>query len=218
MPAIGNGTFALFLAGSLWLALWTGRVRLLGFAPIAVASVALAAVPTPDLLISGDGRNVGITVGHDRLVVLREGRSTFASDSLRELAGLDGDTVVIDDWPGARCTPDFCSIVLERGSVGHVILVGRGRDRVDEMALAAACERSDIVVSERWLPRSCRPRMLKADRTLLTRTGGLSVDLESRSVRTVSEDQGHHGWYRREELRPRYRRGGAPAVIPTPAT
>jgi hypothetical protein len=60
--------------------------------------------------------------------------------------------------------------------------------------------------------------MLKADRTLLTRTGGLSVDLESRSVRTVSEDQGHHGWYRREELRPRYRRGGAPAVIPTPAT
>ena len=74
--------------------------------------------------------------------------------------------------------------------------MSRIRDIVEERALAAACERSDIVIADRYLPRSCRPRWLKADRRLLDRTGGLAIDLSNAHYTTVAEGQGEHGWWR----------------------
>jgi competence protein ComEC len=66
MPQMSWLNFALFIAGSLWLALWKGRYRLLGFVPAATATVMLMATPIPDVLISNDGRNVGITMTDER--------------------------------------------------------------------------------------------------------------------------------------------------------
>tara|TARA_B100001057_G_C22348596_1_gene756133 strand:- start:382 stop:648 length:267 start_codon:yes stop_codon:yes gene_type:complete len=76
------------------------------------------------------------------------------------------------------------------------ILVARNRDLVAERALAAACQRADIVIAERYLPRSCRPRWLKIDRLFLQREGGTAIYLSSRKVATVAQDQGEHGWWR----------------------
>ena len=69
---------------------------------------------------------------------------------------------------------------------------------VEERALAAACERADIVVSDRWLPRSCAPRWLKADGRMLSMTGGLAVSLSGGEPRydSVADHQGRHGWWR----------------------
>ena len=61
MPAMGDAAFALFLAGGFWLALWRGRSRLLGLVPATLGLFLLLQVRAPDLLISGDGRHVGIT-------------------------------------------------------------------------------------------------------------------------------------------------------------
>ncbi|MET0179756.1 MAG: ComEC/Rec2 family competence protein, partial [Novosphingobium sp.] len=90
LPAMGAGAFALFVAGGLWLALWSGTVRLWGLVPVAVGTVLLAGLRPPDVLISGDGRHLGITGEAGGLLVLRESRSTFVSDNLREIAGMDG--------------------------------------------------------------------------------------------------------------------------------
>ena len=103
------------------------------------------------------------------------------------------DTV---QWPGATCNRDFCTVTLDRAGRDWRLLIGRGRDPVPERALAAACDRVDMVISDRWLPESCRPAMLKADRHLLGRTGGLAIDLARRRVTTVAETQGEHGWWR----------------------
>jgi competence protein ComEC len=104
--------------------------------------------------------------------------------------------VVLDGWPGARCSEDFCAIALtRRGRAWHVLL-SRSRDRIEERALAAACERVDIVVADRWLPFSCRPRWLKVDGRMLAETGGLAIVLASRQVSAVAESQGEHGWWR----------------------
>ena len=100
------------------------------------------------------------------------------------------------DWPGAQCSPDFCAITVERGGRDWHILMSRSRDIVAERALAAACERSDIVVLDRWLPRSCEPRWLKADARMLSINGGLAIDLQSERIRTVAESEGEHGWWR----------------------
>ena len=61
--------------------------------------------------------------------------------------------------------------------------------------LVAACARSDIVVSDRWLPRGCTPRWLKLDRDSLGRTGGVAIYLGARPrVETVAERVGRHPW------------------------
>ncbi|NJO13876.1 MAG: hypothetical protein HC870_01260 [Rhizobiales bacterium] len=76
------------------------------------------------------------------------------------------------------------------------MLLGRGREQIEERALAAACGEVDIVVSERFLPRSCQPRWLKADRRLLEETGGLSINLADEQITSVAQGQGAHGWWK----------------------
>jgi competence protein ComEC len=196
MPQMSGMTFALFVAGGLWLALWQGRVRLWGFAPVAVAAGLLLATPVPDVLVSGDGRHVGITSPEGRLLTLRETRSEFSRDNMLELAGVTGEPVPLAQWPGAQCSPDFCVIGLDRGGRTWQVLMSRSRAIVPERAVAAACERADIVISDRWLPRSCRPRWLKADRRMLAQSGGLAIDLHLASVTTVADAEGTHGWWR----------------------
>jgi len=200
MPAMGTGAFLLFIAGGLWLALWGGRLRLLGLIPATAGALLLATLSSPDVLVSGDGRHVGLVdTARGRLYVLRESRSDYVRDNLLEIAGMEGEPVRIDRWPGARCSREFCSVPVRSENVTANILIARGRDRVPERALAAACDKADIVIADRWLPRSCAPRWLKADRSMLERTGGLAIDLSEKSVRTVSEDQGRHGWWRPAE-------------------
>ena len=124
---------------------------------------------------------------------------------------MNGAVRLLDDWPGARCNPDFCTIILDRGGERWQVLLPRGKDLVGERALAAACERADIVIAERRLPGSCRPRWLKADRALLGRTGGLSIDLAKSDVRSVADQEGRHGWWLPEQ-----NKGGAGSAPPPP--
>ncbi len=196
MPEMGGATFAVFVAGGLWLALWRGRLRLWGLGASAIATVILLTKPVPDIFVSSDGRHVGIAGEGDRLLILRESRSSYASDNLLELAGMDGEPVPLTEWPGADCTRDVCVLKLERSGRDWFVLMARSRDRIEERALAAACERSDIVIADRWLPRSCRPKWLKADRNLLDRTGGLAINLNDQEFTTVADSQGEHGWWR----------------------
>lgn len=195
MPQMGWGTYALFVGGGLWLALWRGRRRLWGFAPAVLATMLLLATPVPDILVSGDGRHVGIAGEGDRLLVLREGRSDYARDNLLELAGMEGDPLPIADWPGARCSADFCTLALRRDGRTWTLLLARSKARIEERALAAACEHADIVIVDRWLPSSCRPRWLKADRAFLENRGGLAIALGTPAYTTVEEGQGEHPWW-----------------------
>jgi len=219
MPGMGGGTFALFVGGLLWLALWSGRVRLWGFAPIALGMAALMLTRAPDVLVSGDGHHVGITGEGPDLLVLRAVREeSYSRTALLENAGMAGDAIALDDWKGARCNHDFCAVSLVRGGRRFHLLMARGKDLVSIPVLAAACARSDIVIADRRLPSACKPRLLKADRALLGQTGGLAIDLVSGRVRTVAETQGEHGWFRRSPVwQPRARRQGpAPTATGAP--
>jgi len=196
MPQMSGLAFALFIGGGLWLALWRGKARLLALGPAALATVLLLSTPIPDILVSGDGRQVGVTGENEQLLVLRETRSDFTRETMLELAGVTGEPIALTEWPDARCTADFCVLAINRAGREWHLLLGRSRNRIEERALAAACDRSDIVVSERWLPRSCRPRWLKADGRMLAETGGLAIVLDGPRVAAVADSQGEHGWWR----------------------
>lgn len=199
MPQIGMGAVALFAAGGLWLALWSGRARLWGFAPVGLATLMVFLTPVPDVLVAGDGKQVGITVpgpdGERHLLSLRDSRLSYARDNLIELAGVKADPVPLAEWEGARCSSAFCAVTLERGGRECVILMARTRDRIEERALPAACSKADIVIADRSLPRSCAPRWLKADRTMLRQTGGLAIHLAGQRIETVAQREGRHGWW-----------------------
>lgn len=209
MPSMGQGAFALFLAGGLWLALWQARARLWGLVPALIGVLLLTQVRAPDLLISGDGRHVGIMgQAPGELLVLRESRSGYTRDNLIESAGMNGTTRLIESWPGARCNRDFCAVMIEREGRQWQLLIGRGTDYVSERGLAAACERVDIVIAPRYLPWSCKPRWIKADRRMLDQSGGLTIDLTKGEVRSVAGDQGQHGWWKPPASRPRPPKAG----------
>lgn len=198
LPSGPLSAYVGFAAGALWLALWRGRVRLWGFVPVAIALLVILLAPMPDIVVSGDGRHVGLTdPAKNRLILLRLGKEgSYARQTLLEISGITGEASALDQWPGARCNQDFCAVDFDRaGRVWHLLL-GRGQDPVAERSLAAACERVDIVVSDRRLPRSCHPHWLKADRQFLEQSGGLAIDLGSRNIHTVAEDEGLHGWWR----------------------
>lgn len=197
LPAFGGGTYILFVIGGLWLALWSGRIRWLGFLPVMVG-VGLVVTNRPaDILISGDGRHVGLmSENGEELFVLRKSKGGFAIDNVIEMTGMEGEPATIASWPGAQCNPDACVINLWDGVRDWSILATRSKALLPERALAATCERVDIVLSDRWLPRSCKPRWLKVDRRMLGQTGGLAIDLRHGRVTSVAQGEGQHGWWR----------------------
>lgn len=201
MPQMSWLAFALFVSGGLWLALWKGRRRLLGFVPAAIATLMVLATPVPDILISRDGRHVGITMPAEhgaQLLSLRDTRSDYARENLMELASVKSNPIPMEEWPDAVCSTEFCSLRVSRDGRDWDVLMARNNIRVEERALAAACERADIVVADRWLPMSCRPKWLKADGKFLARSGGLAIVLADQRIQTVSDHQGQHGWWRAE--------------------
>ena len=195
-PPMSTALYLAVLAGELWLGLWIGRVRLWGLLPIAIGLASLAILRPPDLLVSGDGRQLGVFGQGPAMISLRAGRGGFMRQALLDDAGLMGETVAMADWPAARCNSDFCAMTIHAEGTITRLLVQRSRARVGTLDLVNACADNDIVVSERSLPRVCRPRWFKADRALFERNGGLAFDLVRRKVSTVSAGRGKHGWER----------------------
>lgn len=218
-PTMGGASYALFLIGGFWLALWRGRTRLWGILPVLAGTIGLAMLRPPDVLISGDGHHVGFTgLADDTLLILRDSRSDYARQNLAEIAGMSGKLVPLDQWPGARCNEDFCVLELPRGGRTWRFLLARGYNPVPLRDLAAACERVDIVVADRRLPALCRPAMLKADRRLLDQTGGITLDLAAGRIDTVAARQGDHGWWRPRPMQWPPRTGGTPGAASTSDT
>ena len=148
----------------------------------------------PDLYITGDGKHVGFRSADGELAMLRTRSGDFIRDIILENAGIDGEPVSLERQSGANCNRDSCTVVIEVGGRNWTILATRSNHYIPAMALAAACARADIVISERHLPRSCEPRWIKADRNLLRQTGGMTIDLKNRKLSTVREWSGRHQW------------------------
>nr|WP_308733528.1 hypothetical protein [Sphingomonas sp. KC8] len=146
------------------------------------------------MLITGDGRHIALRSQAGGLALLRPRAGDYVRDMLGEAAGVEGEAIAIDDWPGARCGADLCRATIRRDGRAWTLLATRSPYFVDIPAMNRACAAADIVVSDRRLPRSCRPRWLKADRPFLARTGGLAIDLASGTVRTVADTRRGKPW------------------------
>ncbi|MEQ1538488.1 MAG: hypothetical protein ABL928_06145, partial [Sphingorhabdus sp.] len=148
----------------------------------------------PDLLVTGDGRHVAIVDDKGELVLLRPGAGDYAVSMLSENAAIKTEPKAIDEWAGARCSADICSFSIKSGDRDWTIMATRSGYLVPAMEFAAACKRADIVISERYLPWSCKPRWFKADRDFLERHGGLAVYFDTAFVDSVARTTAHQPW------------------------
>lgn len=194
LPSMPRSAFALMIGGGLWLCLWRSRVRVAGLAPIAVGGLWAMATPSPDLLVTGDGRHLAI-VDDGRPVILRERSGDFIRSLLSEAAGYDGEALELAGQRYATCNRDSCVARITRGGRSWTLLAIKSRHRIRWEELTAACAQADIVVAERFLPRGCLPRWLKLDRATLERTGGVAIRLsEEPEVTSVAQRLGDHPW------------------------
>ena len=196
IPAMPGGAFALIVGGMLWAGLWRTRQRWLGLAPIAAGALWTVAAPFPDLLVTGDGRHVAIRTPDGAVAMLRDRSGDYTQAMLAENGGVDGLPVLLAEQDFARCSADLCVAERVSGARRWRILATRSAYRLDAAALIAACATADIVVSDRRLPRRCRPRWLKFDAALLAKTGGVAISLRTGAVTTVQRAHDDHPWRR----------------------
>ncbi|MDB5685395.1 MAG: competence protein ComEC, partial [Sphingomonas bacterium] len=194
LPSMPGGAFGLMMAGGLWLALWRTRLRRIGLLPLAIGAGWALATPAPDLLVTGDGRHMAIRSDDGRIALLRPRAGDYVRDMLGEAAGFQGEAAGIDTLPDARCGADLCAAEVMRGGRRWRLLATRSPYLVNIAQMNDACAAADIVVSDRRLPRTCRPRWIKADRPFLERSGGLAIRFDPASVETVAEHVGRHPW------------------------
>ncbi|HWH22806.1 MAG TPA: ComEC/Rec2 family competence protein, partial [Allosphingosinicella sp.] len=195
LPTMPTAAFALIVFGGIWLCLWRRRWRLAGLAPIALGAAWAFSTPPPDLIVTGDGRHLALRTPTGQMAILRGRAGDYVRNMLSESAGEDRELLELRDLPGGTCSADLCSADLVKGGRTWRILATRSNRLVEFVPLTRACAGADIVVSDRRLPVTCRPRWLKADRKLLSRTGGLSVLLNQKpDVTTVATRQGCRPW------------------------
>ena len=195
LPATPTAAFALLVAGGLWICLWRTRLRLLGLVPVLAGALWASGTPSPDLIVTGDGRHFVLRTDEGKLALLRPKAGDYVRDTLAELAGEEPDYLELGRLPAAACSPDLCVADIVRGGRRWRILATRSPHFVRWDQMVEACADADIVISERMLPRGCLPRWLKVDRVSLRRTGGLSVTLGNRpQIATVAQQVGQHPW------------------------
>lgn len=194
LPSMPDWAFAAIITGALMGGLLRSRARLLGLVPFSIGLIAMITAPRPDLLVTGDGKHLALVSSSGKIALLRSGAGDYVRDMLLENAGTNSEPIAIEDWPGVECSPDICVFDIQREGRRWSVLATRTRYQVPSMEMAAACKRVDIVVSERWLPWSCKPRSTKADRNLLEHSGGLAFYLSQARVDSVYAGSSHKPW------------------------
>jgi competence protein ComEC len=208
LPSLPAWAFALMAGGGIWLCLWNTRVRLLGLVPVAIGAIAAALAPSPDLLITGDGVHLAL-VREGTPLILRERAGDYVRGLFAEASGFDGDPGDLGAQPYSDCSNDACVAALRRGGGDWRLLATRSKMPIDWTTIIRACVEADIVVSDRRLPKGCRPRWLKLDAQALWRTGGVAIYLSGKPrIDTVADRLGSHPWS--QASRPLSNVGSAP--------
>ncbi len=193
LPVAPGWAFAAAVGGGLWMALWRTRWRWLGLPMLALGFIAMLLAPTPDLIVTGDGRHVAVVSGKG-VALLRDRAGDYMRSALSEMGGADGEPQALADRPDARCGPDMCVTRVERDGKVWRIAATRSGYAVPWRDLIALCQRMDIVIADRRLPPDCRPRWLRLDAPVLRRTGGVTIRLGPPQVDMVYRPGDRHPW------------------------
>jgi competence protein ComEC len=165
MPAFGIGPLIVASFGIILMGLLRTRLRWSGAGVLALAVLWAVTAPRPDILISGDGRNVAVRGTDGRLHLMKSGKDAFA---VKEWLAADADARTPADASladGVSCDAAGCVTLAAGGS--FVALSLRPE------AISDDCERAAVIVTARQVPAGCRASVIDAER--LRRQGALAL-------------------------------------------
>ncbi len=194
LPSMPLWAYISMIFGALLFGLISSPIRSIGTVPFLIGFVAMLQAPRPDMLVTDDGKHLAIVSPDGSVAFLRGRAGDYVRDMVLENAGTNAEPVSMDRWPGAKCSEDSCVIELNRAGRMWRVLATRTPYQIPSMEMAAACKRVDIVVSDRWLPASCRPKWIKADRGSLEQSGGLALFLSDAKLVSVNDANSHMPW------------------------
>lgn len=191
VPSLPGASLWLLTAGGLWLCLWRRRWRYAGL-PVVAIGLMLGPPPPPDLLMSEDGRVLGLRDERGAVHVASARTDRFISEAWARRQGQEGAarrwTVSADEQAaGLGCGTGLCRW---RKGPWRVALVS------DERRLAEACGSADIVLSTVDAQQRCRGPRLVIDRRDAWKDGAHALWLDELGVRreTANARRGDRPW------------------------
>jgi competence protein ComEC len=190
VPSLPGASLWLMTIGGLWFCLWQRRWRLAGLPVVAVALM-LGPGKAPDLLMSEDGRVLGLRDERGVVHVTSARTERFVTDIWARRSGQEGAR----KWTASaeeRALGFGCRTGLCRWRKGpwRVAMVS------DERRLAEACGSADIVLSTVDARGRCRGPRLVIDRRDAWRHGAHALWLDETGVRreTTNAARGDRPW------------------------
>ncbi|WP_309664235.1 ComEC/Rec2 family competence protein [Tabrizicola sp.] len=166
IPTPGPWVMPLITLGGIWIILWRGRAQLVGVAALAAAFALWTQAERPPLIISADGKLLGLIGPEGRALSAASGGGFAAQNWLED----DGD---LADQKLAAARPGFTGI---KGEVWFTIGADKavaisGKGALDRLAPACATGALVILAEEaEVIPPDCR----LIDQLLLRETGPLA--------------------------------------------
>ena len=177
MPSLPGASLWLMTLGGLWFCLWRRRWRLAGLPVVAVALM-LGPGKAPDLLMSEDGRVLGLRDQQGVVHVASARIDRFVTDTWARRSGQEGAKKWMasaeEQAIGLGCQTGLCRW---RKGPWRVAMVS------DERRLAEACGSADIVLSTVDAQGKCRGPRLVIDRRDAWRDGAHALWLDESGVR-----------------------------------
>jgi competence protein ComEC len=165
MAAFGTGPLIAASAGIILLGLLRTPLRWCGAAVLLFSVIWALALPQPDILISGDGHNVGVRGRDGRLHLMKTGKDAFL---LKEWLAADADARQAGDASladGVSCDDAGCVVQMAGG--GFIALALKPDALVDD------CARAALVVTARQAPKACASAVISLER--LRRQGAMAL-------------------------------------------
>ncbi len=190
VPSLPGASLWLLTAGGLWLCLWRRRWRFAGL-PIVTIGLLLGPPPAPDLVMSEDGRVLGLRDQSGVVHVASARTDRFVSDTWARRQGQEGAkrwTVSAEEQAsGLGCSTGLCRW---RKGPWRIALVS------DERRLAEACGAADIVLATVDAQARCRGPRMVIDRRDAWKEGAQALWLDDLGVRreTANATRGDRPW------------------------
>jgi competence protein ComEC len=168
VPAFGIGPVIAASLGIILLGLLRTPLRWSGAVLVLAAALWAARVPQPDILISADGRHVGVRGQDGRLHVMHAVKGSKDTFLLKEWLAADADPRTAADaslTSGVSCDDLGCVVP----SAGGALVAQAFRPE----AFADDCERASLIVTLRQAPASCGASVIGAER--LRRQGAMAL-------------------------------------------
>jgi len=190
VPSMPGASLWLITIGGLWFCLWRHRWRLAGL-PVVVIGLLLGPPTAPDLLMSDDGRVLGLRDDKGVVHVASSRTDRFVADTWARRSGQEGAKRWLasadEEAAGLGCRTGLCRW---RKGPWRIALVS------DDRRLAEACANADIVLSTVDAQGRCRGPRLVIDRRDAWREGAQALWLDEQGVRreTANARRGDRPW------------------------